>query len=90
MGRLKHAARAMRRRVEAAGGTPEQPLFTAVTAGWGRKRHERGAVVQEQAAVVEVIATFVGVLGRLEAGQPANRPGLHPGRSTVSGIGAEV
>ncbi len=85
MGRLKQAARAVRRRVEATGGAPEQPLFTAVTVGWGRsrKRHKQGG------AAVEVIATFVGVLGRLEAAQPANRPGLHPAPSAGSGIAVE-
>lgn len=67
--RLKLAARAVCRRADAAGWPAEQPRFTAITAGWGRSRQQQGP-----GAAVEVIAAFVGVLGRLEAARAANHP----------------
>jgi len=77
MGKLKQAALSLRRfraRPDLAGTSgqgdaAERPLFTAITDGWGAGRGGGG-----RGAAVDVIATFVGVLGRLEATPPANRP----------------
>jgi len=76
--RLKSAARAVCRRADATGWPAEQPRFTAITAGWGRSRKQH-----EPGAAVEVIATFVGVLGRLDAARAANHP-ASPGEAAAA------
>lgn len=73
MGRLKQAALTLRHSRascdEAGASGSRRPVFTAITAGLGAVRGAGG-----QDAAADVIATFVGVLGRLEARPPANRP----------------